>query len=143
MQKAFSALTAMLVLASVASASPRAEPIVAKIGTNATTAVSGTQVISGYVDAIGINVPAGTTSSVIVVTSPVAGPDVMLYTNAAVTADVASRTRVAQTDNAGADLSGAGTVVERYLAVGDTVTVTITQSSGETGVTFTTSIKLD
>ena len=138
-------LVAALVVASSALAGGRYVPLEVSVGTNATTRVTATERFHGRVNEIYFQIPAASTSVVTVVSTPNVGSGLtptVLYTNAALTANAVSRTRVAQTDNTGANLSSLS-VAESFLCVGDPVVFSVTQASAQTGVTFKAWIKLE
>ena len=114
-------------------------------GTTTTNVLTQTQAVNGYIDEIYIEAPSrsAVTAAVSVVVSPVVGSGLTtttLYTNATVTAAAKARPRVTQTDNEGNNLSSLS-VAERFLCVGDSVAVRVTQSSAVTGVVYKVWIK--
>lgn len=138
-------LLAAMAVASSAMAGGRYVPLECSIGTNATATVTDTEYFRGKVSEIYVQVPAASTGVVTVVSTPNVGSGLtptVLYTNAALTANAVSRTRVTQHDNTGANLSSLS-VAEPFLCVGDPVVFSVTQTSALTGVVYKAWIKLE
>jgi hypothetical protein len=138
---------AAAILAATACANPQYVSFEVAHTTASTNVLTQTLPVIGYVDEVYVKAPsqAGVTANVSVVVSPSIDTGLTsttLFTNGTLTAADIARPRVAQTDNEGTNLSTL-TVPERYLCVGDSVTLTVTQSSEVTNVTYKVFLKVD
>jgi hypothetical protein len=108
-------------------------------GTN-DTATTTTTAISGYIDEIVLELPAGATSGVVSVTAtPVVGAAVTLASKT-ITATQLVRPRLDGTDTAGTALTS--DPPWRYMSAGDKITASVASAS-HTGKTWRVYIKYD
>jgi len=147
MIKAFSTFAALLVLASVAAAQRIVPLDIYVTHSNKTFTNTVSQSVQGVIDSVYVQVPSSQTALVTVVSAPAFGSGnagTMIYTNAALTASTVARPRYVPTDNTGATnaLVGASHTSEPYLCAGDTVTLTVTQASAGTNISWRAFLKL-
>ena len=135
-----------LMLVSTVLAGEKWQSFEVSVGTNATATVTDSHAIIGEVDEIYVqnSSKANVTNSVAFSVVPAIGTNLtaaVIYTNAAHTASVKARPRVIGTDNTGSDLSSLA-IAERFVCVGDTVTMSVTQSSAVTNYTVKAWLKI-
>lgn len=120
-------------------AGPRSSVVSVPTGTNDTGSASIR--LSGYVDEVVLDLPAGTSVSgdVTVVSAPAYGATVTLATKS-LTADATVRPRLDGTDNAGTALTS--DPPGRYMAAEETVTATV-RNANTTGLVWRIILKYD
>jgi hypothetical protein len=140
MKRILSILGAAVLLAVCAYGKPQHETITVTTGTNDTGTATLTT-LSGYVDEIVLEIPAGTavTGTVAVTASPPIGSAVTLASKT-IAATALIRPRLDGTDTAGSALTS--DPPGRYLSYGDTITATVS-SANTTGLTWRVWIKYD
>lgn len=135
------AAAGLMACAIVAQARPQGKEYSVNTGTNATGSVTLSDV-SGYVDEIICQIPAGTavTGTVAVVATPPIGAAVTLATKANMTANTLFRTRLDGTSNAAVALDS--DPPGRFLAIGDAIVYTVS-AANTTGLTWRVYVKWD